>query len=645
MSPTAYYCWLYERPVMWLGLKRLKPRPDQNFPLAVAVMAPVIFTALCLGVPAGLVAIVDALSGEKASGGLPGFFFWVIGIIAMTCATFHTVFACLAWNQRAARQRAAGCVTPAARPAGFVRWLLGPIYLLLIGVVTPFALLTAVENVRGALRWKEVKSGLLARGEKLTMAELLGPPVPAEQNFGSLPMFSDLLDYGRKTNLVNGRPVPSEVVWANTNALRRFQVFHLPDSFLPKRGKDDHRPVSLAEWAVAFRTAVSNQTAQAKGEQRRGSGDLPTYPGAPAGADAATVVLAGLKPGEADMVTICEASLRPYCRFGVHWEEGFNALLPTLAQLKGMQRFLSLRVEARLASGDAAGAYADALCALRVADLARDEPLLISQLVRIAQAAIAGQAVWHGIAAHRWSDAQLQELQKGLLAPDYLRAMGFALEGERNGCIAIMDRWATNPRQLQQEASGLGFGDASEAPQGIALQNVGLGLMPRGWVRQNQAAMAEYHQLMIGLNRQLATNAPSGALGGALKQFADRTDEALIRQKTHTTPYNVFANLLAPALGKAIAKAGRAGATARSAATGCALERHRIKHGSYPESLAALVPEFLAEVPVDPIDGQPLRYRRSADGLFRLWSVGDDGVDNGGERSAKGQIVDWVWPY
>ena len=57
------------------------------------------------------------------------------------------------------------------------------------------------------------------------------------------------------------------------------------------------------------------------------------------------------------------------------------------------------------------------------------------------------------------------------------------------------------------------------------------------------------------------------------------------------------------------------------------------------------MPEFLAEVPVDPIDGQPLRYRRSADWLFRLWSVGDDGVDNGGERSAKGQIVDWVWPY
>ena len=103
--------------------------------------------------------------------------------------------------------------------------------------------------------------------------------------------------------------------------------------------------------------------------------------------------------------------------------------------------------------------------------------------------------------------------------------------------------------------------------------------------------------------------------------------------------------MLVPALGKAVQKSAQATATARCAVTGCALERFRLKHGAYPESLTALAPEFLPSIPTDPIDGQPLRYKRAADGLFRLWSVGADGKDNGGERSSKDEAVDWTWPY
>jgi hypothetical protein len=42
-----------------------------------------------------------------------------------------------------------------------------------------------------------------------------------------------------------------------------------------------------------------------------------------------------------------------------------------------------------------------------------------------------------------------------------------------------------------------------------------------------------------------------------------------------------------------------------------------------------MTPGLLAEVPLDPYDGQPLRYRRTEDGVV-VYAVGDDGVDNGG---------------
>ena len=70
----------------------------------------------------------------------------------------------------------------------------------------------------------------------------------------------------------------------------------------------------------------------------------------------------------------------------------------------------------------------------------------------------------------------------------------------------------------------------------------------------------------------------------------------------------------------------------RLVVTALALERHRLRHGSYPEALAALVPSFLREVPMDFQDAQPLRYRREANGQFRLWSVGENGTDEGGNN-------------
>ena len=73
-----------------------------------------------------------------------------------------------------------------------------------------------------------------------------------------------------------------------------------------------------------------------------------------------------------------------------------------------------------------------------------------------------------------------------------------------------------------------------------------------------------------------------------------------------------------------------------------AIALYEKQHGVPPDRLDALVPEFLPEVPSDPFDGKPLRYARTERG-WKLWSVGYDLKDDGGEAS----IVDekgWVGP-
>ena len=55
-----------------------------------------------------------------------------------------------------------------------------------------------------------------------------------------------------------------------------------------------------------------------------------------------------------------------------------------------------------------------------------------------------------------------------------------------------------------------------------------------------------------------------------------------------------------------------------------------LQNGSLPKSLQQLVPAFIDTTPVDPFSGQPFIYRVEKTG-YALYSVGPDGVDDGGE--------------
>ena len=74
-----------------------------------------------------------------------------------------------------------------------------------------------------------------------------------------------------------------------------------------------------------------------------------------------------------------------------------------------------------------------------------------------------------------------------------------------------------------------------------------------------------------------------------------------------------------------------------------ALRVRRMAQGSYPASLADLVPSFLDTLPTDPFSGKSCIFRREKGG-FLVYSVGDDGKDNGGvEKIKDSDERDIVW--
>jgi hypothetical protein len=60
-----------------------------------------------------------------------------------------------------------------------------------------------------------------------------------------------------------------------------------------------------------------------------------------------------------------------------------------------------------------------------------------------------------------------------------------------------------------------------------------------------------------------------------------------------------------------------------------ALEQYRAEHGRYPEQPAALVPENITALPLDPWTGDPFLYATTGDSC-RVYSVGPDRRDDGG---------------
>jgi hypothetical protein len=449
MSPAKYYCWLAEHSWSWLGMRRFQPRPEQRYPVILVLLAPILTCAGSLIILYSMFWISHFVYRDTQDPEVAPLIYQLTGVIFLASGLAHGGFTWIAWNQRTARLRAAGLTAPTVRPNWFVRRLLGPFYVLLISFVTPIAVLCGIENLRGAIRWHQVRTELLAKGERLSIRELIPSPVPEAQNFASIKPLANLLDY-----YYDGSTKHSNLRWKDTNVWAPFAVFDLPHEHLIGQDRKHSRssiplkPTSISRWAEAFRAAI---TAQSSTKRSSRAADLPKYPAAPSDADAATIVLTALGVADSEMAMLCEASQRPYSRFAVHWEEGYSALLPHLAMLKKVTLFLELRGGARLAAGQTESAYADALCSFRLVDALRDESLLVSHSVRIDQASISSALVWRGIETHQWNEAQLAEFQKRFSQMDFLSAVVYAVEGERAMNLAQMERSLANFRQELKE--------------------------------------------------------------------------------------------------------------------------------------------------------------------------------------------------
>lgn len=538
------------------------------------------------------------------------------------------------------------------------RWVVRRSVFIAACLITLVALFYAEENWRGRRAWTEFKRAAAVKGEPVEIQQIIPPPVADEQNFAAAPLIQELCrEFDPEWRRLHTGPA------GLTNAADRLKFRHT-------RAREDGpdkatalwqigRRADLKAWQDYYRTPPSVQTdpgvgmapeAAAAFQARYGitpasaapaSTAAPTneFPTTPSPQSPAADVLLALSPQAALVEELRAAAERPHARFPIRYEDGFSAVLPHLARLKGINHFLALRAAAELEAGQPEQAAADARLGLRLAGVVRGEPFLISQLVRIAQMQIALNPIWEGLVEHRWTDPQLAAFEEQLRGEDLLADYQRGMRGERTCC-----NWTIDLVARERRAEFLEIGGSSTDPMERLLGTAVLHLIPGGWFDQNKATVGRLH---------LETTLPSVDIAGhrvspgTVKQLADSLDRQLKRR----TPYNFFGRLLLPALATASMRSAQAQVSVDLARVAIALERHRLALGGYPEKLDALAPRFLPQVPHDLINGEPLRYRRTADGTFLLYSVGWNETDDGGtvallknQRNLDWKEGDWVWP-
>jgi hypothetical protein len=168
--------------------------------------------------------------------------------------------------------------------------------------------------------------------------------------------------------------------------------------------------------------------------------------------------------------------------------------------------------------------------------------------------------------------------------------------------------------------------------------------MPSAYFYGNELAFAQMHRQFVEPLVDLTNRVAAPA---ALRQAQD----AIASQMKHYSYYKIQSLMVFPAISTCVMKIARIQAQVDLARMACALERFRLAHANYPETLDALAPQFIEKIPNDVINGQPLHYRRTDNDSFVLYSVGWDEKDDGGTVVLfKGGTVDpkkgdWVWKY
>jgi hypothetical protein len=315
---------------------------------------------------------------------------------------------------------------------------------------------------------------------------------------------------------------------------------------------------------------------------------------------------------------------------------------PHFPALRGATILFILRTHANLELGNNPAAFREFGHGLRASNALSSELSLIAGLTRISHLAMLENCIWDGLAGRRWLNEELKAFEKQFAALRLANECRFAFATERGfGNAAMLELAKHGPRKLLEQMKPLEELGLASPPS--LLEKCVWYAIPRGWVYPVMVRRNEYFDWLL----TQFDEPRNGAAADSFPQFQSSEDWF----ESHPVPSHLrkLTAVMDMSLGVfefAQKTYLRANARAQQTRLACALERFRRAKAAFPEVLEELVPEFMDAIPIDALDGKPLRYRRNADGGYDLWSIGSNRTDDGGKIDPEGtgdDQDDWLW--
>ncbi len=459
------------------------------------------------------------------------------------------------------------------------------------------------ERWRGQWALARCYSDLKAKGEKLTFAEV-APPVPEGDN--SAPEVVEAAQKLEKGSVMPNRRPPAMTIVPSGRAIAWFQQ---------------------SEWVEDKLTNTWSQVAD------------------------------DLRQNEPALARIRAALAKPVLRNPLDFSLGYGLRFDHLTPMKSLARWFGSACQLALREGRNRDAIDHAVLQMRLARILAEDRIVISELVRHAIAAIAKCSAWESLQSGGWTDPDLARLQEAWASEDFLATLVHCLEGERAyGLACVIRLRQSNEEAVQAMFWQEEFLDEIDDPgwhhwpgMDFLRKQVYCRIWRFAWSHQDE------RRYLLGMQRLLEIARAAGAQQSyaSIAQDIDR----LADETSNLSRYDRLRFALSPLSLSTLSAVIRRGMQAETdkAMVVCAiaLKRHSLRHGQPPSSLDMLAPEFAPSAPVDMMDGKPLKYRIDADGRSMLYSVGPNGLDDGGDATMppsqsssrnSWNRMDYLWP-
>ena len=312
-----------------------------------------------------------------------------------------------------------------------------------------------------------------------------------------------------------------------------------------------------------------------------------------------------------------KGTAKPGCRFNLDYSKGFEMGFGPFRELMNLSQVLCAFALGQVEDGNETASWDAAVSALRFADALRDEPLLISQLVRGTQFSEAVEAIHELTKNSLPTKPQFELLGRSLNGFDTINPLVASLDGER----LLM----AEPAFSDLKALALGLAELDKS----AMDRLGMSF------HLYSPLLKLDHATYLNFVRE------STDLFAQPYSLNDRVFE---NERIENLPwYALLTAIVTPSFYQAKVAGVSMIAKARITRAGLAVLKHKEENGAYPEKLSGLGEGEW----IDPFTGKPLIYKTTPTG-FTLYSLGENQVDDNGseeglQKEHKGDVV-WRYP-